>query len=56
MVDAAAASFGTSIHYAFPWRWLVVTAVMALVLAVVATVARTRRAARIDVGAALRFE
>jgi putative ABC transport system permease protein len=56
VVAVAAQSIGIVVRYAFPWSWLWFAAVTALVLALIAAIAPARRAARVDVSAALRFE
>jgi putative ABC transport system permease protein len=56
VVAMAGASIGTVFDYAYPWRWLAWVALLAFGLAVVASIPPAVRAARTDVGAAVRFE
>ena len=56
LIAGQRATFGFTVHFTFPWSLVAPTGVIALVIAVVASVLPARRAGRIEVVSALRFD
>ena len=56
LIAGQRATFGFTVHFTFPWRLVIPVGLIALMIAAVASLLPARRAGRIEVVSALRFD